>query len=132
MTVWGLPPVCDKIRQNLALELGAEVRQPKTLVRVYDYGPSNGLNACEDDTYGQQEIHRVWPGLDVKLVDCQHLKRLGIHRPTFSLLLEGVPMEWVQSILRETDARLRKKVWVPCVTQQSAGLRKHVWHGTCC
>ena len=106
VTVWGPAPVCEEIRQKLALELGAEVQQPKTLLHVYGYGPSFGLNACEEDAYAQQEISRVWRGLDVKQVECQHLTCSGIHRPIFSLTLEGVPMEQEQSILRETNARL--------------------------
>ena len=102
--------MCDDIRIKLAAERGTEVRQ------VYGYGPSFGLHACNPDSYAQEEVRRVWPSMDVKLVDCQHLTRSGLRRPTFALTLEGVPMEWEQSTLRETHTRLRQKVWVRCVT----------------
>ena len=105
------------------------MKQPKTLARVYGYGPSFGLDACDPDSYAQQKVRRVWPSMDVKLLDCQHLTRSGLQRPTFALTLEGVSKEWEQSILRESDARLRQKVWVRCVTQQAAGQRKHVGPG---
>ena len=39
-------------------------------------------------------------------------------------------MKWEQAILRENDSRLRQKVWVRCVTQQTARQRKHVGPGT--
>ena len=129
VSVWGHAPVCDDIRGRLVAELGTEVKQPKTLARVYGYGPGFGLDACEPDSYAQQEVRRLWPSMDVKLLDCQHLTRSGLQRPTFALTLEGVPKEWEQSILRESDARLRQKVWVRCVTQQAAGQRKHVGPG---
>ena len=105
MTVWGPAPVCDEIRRKLALELGTEVRQPRTLIRVYGYGPSTGLNACDENSYAQRELRRVWPMQDVKMVNCQHLSRSGLQRPTFSRTLEGVPPDSEQAILKETDAR---------------------------
>ena len=130
VTVWGPTPVHKDIRSKRALVLGTEIRQPRMLVLVYGYGPSFGLSACEDDSYAQHEIRRVWPTQDVKLTDCQHITQSGLQRPTFSLTLEGVPAEWEQSIRRENDARLRQKVWVTCVTQQTTGARKHVNLGT--
>ena len=130
MTTWGPAPVCEEIRRRLAAELGVELQQPKTLVRVYGYGPSFGLNACDEGSYAQQEMRRVWPSEDVRMITCQHITKSGLQRPTFSLALEGVPMDWEQSTLRESDARLRQKVWVRCVTKQDVGPRKHVGPGT--
>ena len=130
VAVWGPAPVCGEIRRKLALELGTEVHQPRTLIGVYGYGPSFGLNACDKNLYAQRELRRVWPTQDLNMVDCQHLSRSGLQRPTFSLTLEGVPPDREQAILRESDARLRHKVWVRCVTQQAAGQRKHVGPGT--
>ena len=124
--MWGSAPVGPEIRGGIAAELGAEVQQPKTIVRVYGYGPGLGLNACEDGSYAQQDVRRVWPSADVKWPDCRHITRTGLQRPTFTLTLEGVPHDWEQSILRENNARLRQKVWVKCTTQQAAGQRKHV------
>ena len=72
----------------------------------------------------------MWPSMDVRLIDCQHLTRSGLQCSTFALTLEGVPEDWEQSILRESNARLRQKIWVRCVTQQAAGQRKHVGPGT--
>ena len=91
VTVWGPAPVCDEIRRKLALELGTEVRQPRTLIRVYGYGPSFGLNACDENSYAQRELRRVWPTQDIKMIDSQLLLRLGLHGPTLSLTLEGGP-----------------------------------------
>ena len=130
VTVWGPAPVPDELRQKIAAGLGTQVMRPRTLVRVYGYGPGFGLNACEDGSYAQQEMRRAWPSDDVKMISCQHITRSGLQRPTFSLTLEGVPVKWEQAILRENDSRLRQKVWVRCVTQQAAGQRKHVGPGT--
>ena len=90
VTVWRPAPVCDEIRWKLALELGTEVRQPRMLIRIYGYGPGFGLNACDENSFAQREVRRVWPTQDVKIVDYQHLSRSGLQRPTFSLTLEGV------------------------------------------
>ena len=106
------------------------MQQPKTIVRVYGYGPSFGMNVCNDGSYAQQEVRYAWPSADVKLLDYQHITRTGVQRPTFPVAPEGVPQDWEQSILRENDARLRQKVWVKCTTQQGAGQRKHVRPGT--
>ena len=128
--VWGPARVCDEICRKLAPELGTEVRQPRTLIRVYGYGPNFGINTCDENSYAKRELRPVWPTHDVKMVDCQHLSRSGLQRPTFSLTLEGVPPDWEQVILRESDARLRHKVWVRCVTGQTARRRNHVGPGT--
>ena len=107
VSVWGPAPVCDDIHRRLAAELGTEVKHPKTLARVYGNGPGFGLDACDPDSYAQKQVRRVWPSMDVKLIDSRHLTRSGLQRPTFALTLEGVPKDWEQSILRENDARLR-------------------------
>ena len=130
VTVWGPASVCDEIRRKLALELGTEVHEPRTLIGVYGYGPNFGLNAYDRNSYPKRELRRVWPTQDVKMVDCQHLSRSGLQRPTFSLTLEGIPLDWEEAILRESDARLRHKVSVRCVTQQAVGQHKHVGPGT--
>ena len=83
-SVWGPAPVCRK----LAAELGAEVKQPKTLARVYGYGPGFGLDACDAESYAPQKICRVWPALEVKPIEYQHLTHSGLQ--TFALTLEGV------------------------------------------
>ena len=64
------------------------------------------------------------------MVHCQHLSRSGVQRPTFSLMLEGVPLDCGEAILKESDAGLRHKLWVRCVTQRAAGQRKHMGPGT--
>ena len=78
MAVWGPAPVCDEIRRKISAELGVAVQQPKTVVRVYGYGLSFGLNAGEDNSYAQQEMRRVWASRDVTMIDCQRLTRLGL------------------------------------------------------
>ena len=129
VSVWGPAPVGHEIRGRIAAELGAEVQQPKTMVPVYGYGPGFGLNACEDGSYAQREVRRAWPSADVKVTDCQHITRMGLRRPSFTLALEGVPRDWEQTILQENDARLRQKVWVTCATQHAKGQRKYVGPG---
>ena len=61
VTVWGPALVPDELRQKIATGLGTQVMQPRTLVRLYGYGPGFGLNACEDGSYAQQEVRRAWP-----------------------------------------------------------------------
>ena len=51
--MWGPAQVCNEIRRKICVELGAAVRRPETVVRVYGYGPSFGLN---DNSYAQQEM----------------------------------------------------------------------------
>ena len=58
MSIWGPAFVCDKIHRKLAPELGMEVRQPQTLIWVYGYGPSFGLNACDENSYAQRELRQ--------------------------------------------------------------------------
>ena len=103
VTIRGPAPLPAALRQKIATGLGTKVMQPRTLVRVYGYGPGFGLNACEDGSYAQQEVRRAWPSDDVKVHSCQHIARPGLQRPTFSLILEVVPMKWEQAILREND-----------------------------
>ena len=43
--------MCDDMRRKLAAELGAEVKQPKTLARVYKNGPRFGLDARDAHSY---------------------------------------------------------------------------------
>ena len=45
--------MCDGMQKKVAAELGAEVKQPKTLARVYGYGPRFGMDACDADSYAQ-------------------------------------------------------------------------------
>ena len=51
ISVWGPVLVCSEIRGKIAAKLGTDIQLLKRIGRVYGYGLSFGLNACEESCY---------------------------------------------------------------------------------
>ena len=108
----------------IAKALDGAANAPAVEVRVRGYAAALGQPA-DDYAALRAELKRIFPETPIRLRSCVPMANTGLHKPVYTLALEGVPKDLTEHTVRSVDSRLPDRMW----TLVQRGPRRAAYQG---